>query len=81
MINQIPNNHHPQPGAKRPWYWWEPLWYGGFYGSIALYLVFHAYSPKQNYEERTKLEAHRRLVERGEKFEYPLPPNYSPLSK
>ncbi|KAJ3189806.1 hypothetical protein HDU85_000090 [Gaertneriomyces sp. JEL0708] len=63
-------------GEKRNWYWWEPLWYFGFYGSFAAFFAFNAFSPRQTPTETAKLEAHRRLAERGETFGWPFPADY-----
>ncbi|KAI9365441.1 hypothetical protein DFJ73DRAFT_755912 [Zopfochytrium polystomum] len=59
------------------WHFWEPLWYIGYYGSMTVFFVFLAYSPFKSPTLVAKEEAHARLASRGEKFEYPLPPNYA----
>ncbi|KAI8801138.1 hypothetical protein BJ742DRAFT_779618 [Cladochytrium replicatum] len=75
------DHHHGQeyqehgPRAKRP-YWWETLWYVGYYGSFATFFFLYWYSPRQGPTDIAKAEAHRRLAARGEEFAYPLPPSY-----
>ncbi len=36
-------------GAKREWYWWEPIYYVGFYGGTLAFLIAEFYSPKKGY--------------------------------
>ncbi|KAI8809942.1 hypothetical protein BJ742DRAFT_852420 [Cladochytrium replicatum] len=60
---------------KRP-YWWEGLWYVGYYGSFATFFFLYWYSPRQGPTDIAKAEAHRRLAARGEEFAWPLPPGY-----
>ncbi|KAJ3037830.1 hypothetical protein HDV00_001332 [Rhizophlyctis rosea] len=65
-----------EPGGRRKWYWWEPAWYFMFYPSIAIWLVFMYYTPHKSPAQKARIEAHRRLEERGEDFGWPFPPNY-----
>ncbi|KAI8817393.1 uncharacterized protein EV422DRAFT_570734 [Fimicolochytrium jonesii] len=64
-------------GQKHTWYWWEPMWYFGYYGAFATFFVFQIYSPKVSVTDAAKLEAHRRMAARGETFGWPFPADYS----
>ncbi|KAJ3107990.1 hypothetical protein HDU97_002570 [Phlyctochytrium planicorne] len=66
-----------EPTSKRAWYWWEPMWYFGYYGSFVTFVIFSLYSPQKSPTELAKEEAHRRLLSRGESLGWPLPPNYA----
>ncbi|TPX63272.1 hypothetical protein SpCBS45565_g06709 [Spizellomyces sp. 'palustris'] len=68
-------------GTKRDWYWWEPLWYFGYYGTFATFFIFQAFSTRPTPTEAAKLEAHRRLAERGETFGWPFPADYGLVKK
>ncbi|KAJ3174288.1 hypothetical protein HDU88_000256 [Geranomyces variabilis] len=70
-----------RPNAKRDWYWWEPLWYFGYYGTFIAFFTVQAFSPKQSITEQSKVEAHRRMSERGETFGWPFPADYSLVKK
>ncbi|KAI9100458.1 hypothetical protein DFS34DRAFT_614656 [Phlyctochytrium arcticum] len=63
-------------GSKRAFYWWEPLWYFGYYGMLVSFGVAYAFSPRQSPMEAATVEAHRRLAERGETFGWPFPADY-----
>ncbi|RKP02217.1 hypothetical protein CXG81DRAFT_25155 [Caulochytrium protostelioides] len=65
--------------AKR-WHWWEPMWYFGFCGGLVAVFTIQYWNPKDNVMVEATKEAHRRLAERGEKFGWPLPADYSPYS-
>ncbi|KAK5666631.1 hypothetical protein BDV3_006081 [Batrachochytrium dendrobatidis] len=81
------HGHHEQfnePGGPlfghkkgRRLYWWEPSIYMGIYGSIALFALACYIRPRVSPMEVARVEAIRRMAERGEKFDYPLPPHYT----
>ncbi|KAJ3089702.1 hypothetical protein HK102_005716 [Quaeritorhiza haematococci] len=64
-------------GEKRQRYWWEGLWYYGYYGSFIVFFTFEYFSPKTTLSHASKVEAHKRLAERGETFGWPFPPDYA----
>ncbi|KAJ3260263.1 hypothetical protein HK103_000898 [Boothiomyces macroporosus] len=52
--------------AGRPFYFWEPIWYVGFYGSFAVFFALEYFSPKKGPNELARIEAMKRLEARGE---------------
>ncbi|KAI8899400.1 hypothetical protein BC833DRAFT_619431 [Globomyces pollinis-pini] len=52
--------------SGRPLYFWEPYWYIGFYGSFVLYFSLEYFAPKVGPNERARIEANRRMAQRGE---------------
>ncbi|KAJ1548091.1 hypothetical protein HK096_005340 [Nowakowskiella sp. JEL0078] len=71
----IPEARNPK--GKRDKYWWENLWYYGYYGSFVAFIIASFYDPRETPTQAAKLEAHKRLAERGETFGWPLPPDYA----
>ncbi|KAJ3415508.1 hypothetical protein HDV05_004710 [Chytridiales sp. JEL 0842] len=67
-------NEFEWDAISNSWHWWEPLWYFGYIGSFATFFIFQYYSPKKSPQEIAREEAHSRLQQRGESFQYPLPP-------
>jgi hypothetical protein len=70
-----------QPGRKKEW--WENMWFYGLYGryscslySFAVYLIAETFKTNYAPSDIARQEAIKRLTERGEKFEYPLPVDY-----
>ncbi len=47
------------------------------YGTIAVFLLFEAFSPKLGPAANARVEAHKRLKEKGEDFGWPLPADYA----
>ncbi|KAJ3053147.1 hypothetical protein HK097_004949 [Rhizophlyctis rosea] len=64
------------PAQRRKWYSWEAPWYIGMYGGTLVWLIAMYYSPNLSPKQAAKIEAHKRLAERGETFGWPLPANY-----
>ncbi|KAI9202904.1 uncharacterized protein BJ171DRAFT_512565 [Polychytrium aggregatum] len=88
------DDHHHEPEGYEPTgyflgrapndrtrYAWEPVWYYGYYGSIVAFVIAYIYMDKPTLHEQSKLEAHKRLVERGESLDWPLPPSYALVKK
>lgn len=58
--------------------YWEPVWYIGYYGTIGGLLVgYFFFHDRSSIEDRARLEAHKRMALKGEKFGWPLPPDYA----
>ncbi|KAJ3226849.1 hypothetical protein HK099_003961 [Clydaea vesicula] len=66
-----------KPGEKRKKYFWETMWYYGYYGPFIIFFLAEYYSPKHSIVEEAKIEAQKRMAMRGETFGWPFPANYA----
>lgn len=58
--------------------YWEPVWYIGYYGMFATFIIgYFCFYDRTSIEDRARVEAHRRMALKGEKFGWPLPPDYA----
>ncbi|KAI9014180.1 ESSS subunit of NADH:ubiquinone oxidoreductase-domain-containing protein [Hyaloraphidium curvatum] len=64
------------PGQKRKWEWWEAPIYTGFVGGVVVFAYLYSKKPDHKPTVWARVEAERRLEERGETFGWPFPPNY-----
>ncbi|KAJ3390220.1 hypothetical protein HDU84_007790 [Entophlyctis sp. JEL0112] len=76
------HDHHAsaEPGgyflgapAKKPKYFWAPLYIWGYLGGNAVFLVAYFYSPSKSPSQVAQTEARKRLEASGETFGWPLP--------
>jgi len=58
------------PGGKRKWEWWEPIWYFGIYGGMALAAVGLYFKPDSSIKTWALNEAKARMEARGEPTDY-----------
>ncbi|KAJ3275304.1 hypothetical protein HK104_003924 [Borealophlyctis nickersoniae] len=66
--------HGEAPGRKR-WFYWEPWWYFGLYGGSAVFFINFLMRDDLPHDRRM-VEAQTRLMERGQTFSWPFPPDY-----